>query len=190
MLPSLLIIAERSYCSSFLDWKERIFFLLEILPNYPNTALQIRNKTALRRSEQYSLLKQVSPTPQIWLNGAMPTAKNFQRHLPEHDIEQAPQFFSIASSIHSPEALHKALPYRPLFLQYGAIFPTSKPVTPLGLDNLSTICKSSNVPIFAVGGINSIDRIKACKDAGALGVSIGSWIMQSDNMQQLLEQIQ
>ena len=187
--PRLLIIAERSYCSSFEDWKNRIVEIQQFLPGLPSLGLQIRNKTENALTELPILLSHILPSSQIWLNGIIQTNRDFQRHLPEDDIESAPQYPIFASSIHSPTALQKALIFQPHFLQYGAVFPTSKPVQPLGLENLKQICKRSVVPILAVGGINSSEKIIQCQRAGAWGVSIGSWIMQHPNMKALIEDI-
>ena len=97
-------------------------------------------------------------------------------------------FSQFATSIHSQKTLQIACLFLP-FLQYGAIFPTSKPVEPLGIANLKQMCLSSPLPILAVGGINSMEKIIECKRAGANGVCIGSWIMQANNMKQRIEEI-
>lgn len=188
-VPTVLIIAERTYCTSFDDWYSRVLILQDLLPFFPSLGLQVRNKTLASTREFACLLPQLKPCPQLWLNGTLSLKLPFQRHLPEDQIEEAVALSHFASSIHSQHALQKALRYSPQFLQYGAVFPTSKPVSPLGISHLQQICLSSPVPILAVGGINSLEKIIECKRAGAYGVSIGSWIMQANDMKQRIEGI-
>lgn len=189
LIPKVLIIAERSYCASFQDWYTRCLELQELLLLFPTLGLQIRNKTEDASSELEILLSDISPSPQIWLNGIIETKRVFQRHLPEYQIEKAGRYPIFASSIHSLAALEKAIPFAPEFLQYGAVFATSKPVEPLGLSRLKEHCDSSSVPILAVGGIGSKEKIIECTKAGADGVSIGSWVMQAKNMKERIEGI-
>lgn len=189
LVPSLLIIGERTYCSSFEDWYSRILRLQELLPLYPWLGLQIRNKTPAATTELLQLLPQLQPTSQLWINGTIEDPRLFLRHLPEYQITQARKYPRFATSIHSQAALYRAMDFQPQFLQYGAIFRTKKPVQPLGLDRLSQISALSSRPILAVGGINSMEKIIECKKAGAYGVSIGSWIMQAADMKQRIERI-
>ena len=189
LIPRILCIAERSYCASFQDWFTRCLELQELLVSFPTLGLQIRNKTTDADSELEKLLPEITPSPQIWLNGIIETTKVFQRHISEYQIKQSRQYPVFASSIHSPEALDKAISFAPKFLQYGAVFATSKPVQPLGISRLQRICDLSSVPILAVGGIDSKEKIIECTKAGADGVSIGSWIMQAKNMKERIEDI-
>lgn len=201
LIPFLLLIAERTYCSSFEDWYSRVLILQDLLPDFPALGLQVRNKTPKAEDEFQKLLPYLHPSSQIWLNGPfeticpLPEIERFQRHFPENRIKDAPFTQKFATSIHSLKALEQALSlctqksFCPQFLQYGAVFPTSKPVKPLGIANLKQICLASPLPIFAVGGINSMEKIIECKRAGADGISIGSWIMQAKDMKQRIEEI-
>ena len=95
----------------------------------------------------------------------------------------------MGASIHSLNALHQASEMGVHYVQYGAIFPTSKPVTPAGIDSLQTICGHTRIPVLAVGGINTVQRVKECLSAGAYGVSVGSWILQSKDPCLVIKQI-
>ena len=75
------------------------------------------------------------------------------------------------------------------FVQYGAIYPTSKPVTPLGIPALKDICTATHLPVLAVGGIQSFEQISDCLDAGVHGVSIGSWILNASDPSDLIAEI-
>ncbi len=120
---------------------------------------------------------------QLQLNGLHQPNRHCMRHLPEIAIGEAfgRRPTVLGASIHSLEALKKAQANAVDYVQYGAIFPTSKPVQPLGLNALQHICQHSTVPVLAVGGISTERRIQECLNHGAYGVSIGSWILQASD---------
>ncbi len=94
------------------------------------------------------------------------------------------------ASVHSHSALQYAETFGFDYVQYGAVYPTSKPVQPVGLKALHSICKASSLPVLAVGGISSLDRISDCLTHGAYGVSIGSWLLNAQNPHSILKQIE
>lgn len=58
---------------------------------------------------------------------------------------------------------------------------TSKPgYAAIGLDTLEMACAESDLPVFALGGINP-DRVAACRHAGAYGVAVMTGIMDADD---------
>ncbi len=65
---------------------------------------------------------------------------------------------------------------------YSPIFPTrSKPGHPgVGLKALAEVCTQSVVPVYALGGITP-DRVEACMEAGATGVSVLSGMMEAND---------
>ncbi len=193
-VPRLLIIAERGYCPSTQAWIETIQCILDSLKRYPNATLQIRNKY------DDDAWKEIDPmlnhwfsthSTQLQLNGLHQPHRYCMRHLPEtnihHAFDRRPTV--LGTSIHSTEALRKAEEQSVDYVQYGAIFPTSKPVRPLGLNALHKICQQTSLPVLAVGGISSPHHIEACLNSGAYGVSIGSWILQSTDIPATLERI-
>jgi thiamine-phosphate pyrophosphorylase len=62
---------------------------------------------------------------------------------------------------------------RPDYLGAGPIWPTpTKPDAPaIGLQALAAICAEVDVPVIAIGGINSTNAL-ACVEAGAAGVAV------------------
>lgn len=184
-IPKIMIIAERGYCSSGAIWKEKIAEIVDILPMFPNVGIQLRAKEYPLDLEE---LLMEWPIPklseaQIWLNG-LHHPHALKRHLPEQDIETGHPL-ATSASIHSLSALQRSQHLH--FLQYGAIFPTLKPVEPLGIENLRRICQQSAIPILAVGGIQSIAQIAECLQAGAYGISMGSAILHASNIPQTLQ---
>ena len=194
-IPRLLIIAERGYCASDAHWLEQITLILGILNKHPTVALQIRNKYAQKSWQivETHLERWMESHPnQCLLNGWGFPAISCARHLPESDLQSDIQqtMWLRGGSIHSVTALKSAIQVGCHYVQYGAVFPTSKPVVPTGVQALQDLCEISNVPVLAVGGISTEQRIQQCLSAGAYGVSIGSWIMQSHNPLLEIERIQ
>ena len=194
-IPRLLIIAERGYCRSDAHWLEQVTLILGILDKHPTVALQIRNKYAQKSWQivEAHIDRWMKAYPnQCLLNGWVFPAVSCARHLPESDLRPDPQQtrWLIGGSIHSVTALKAAIQMGCHYVQYGAVFPTSKPVVPTGVNALQTLCDISHVPVLAVGGISTGQRIRQCLSAGAYGVSIGSWIMQSHNPVLEIERIQ
>jgi thiamine-phosphate pyrophosphorylase len=78
----------------------------------------------------------------------------------------------ISKSAHSPEAAQKAEEAGCHVIVAGSVFPTkSHEGEPLGLDALEKICKQSQIPVFAIGGINT-GNVKQVHGAGAAGVAV------------------
>ena len=182
--PQVMIIAERGYCRSDEHWQQTIEEILSIIKAFPSTALQVRNKhcqTSWRYIKAHVQTWIATHPTQCLLNGDTFPEIQCRRHFPEtliSPIHKQPTV--IGASIHSQSALKRAVDAGVHYVQYGAIYPTSKPVEPLGLRALSLICSTSPVPVLAVGGINSRHRVRSCLENGAYGVSVGSWM--SDNV--------
>lgn len=85
----------------------------------------------------------------------------------------------IGTSVHSVEDALEAVSMGVTYLIAGHIFATDckKGLEPRGLDFLEEVCKSVNVPVYAIGGIN-IDRIEIIKQKGAVGGCIMSGLMK------------
>jgi|GEM_PF-5885841 len=196
-VPKLLIIAERGYCTDTAGWVERIDLLLRIISQFPSMALQVRNKHRLEEwKEMDEQLKQWIPRypQQLLINGVNLPEMNCGRHFPEVEMYMAQEISSSpllvqGASIHSHPALREAENFGVNYVQYGAVFPTSKPVRPVGLSALQSICIASSLPVLAVGGISSLSRISDCLAHGAYGVSIGSWILNAQHPRQRLKEI-
>jgi thiamine monophosphate synthase len=160
-------------------------------------ALQVRNKHRIEEWQEIEpQLKQWLPEfgQQLLINGSHFPKINCGRHFPEIEMYMAQKTtrtpFLQGTSIHSHSALQDAETFGVEYVQYGAVFPTSKPVQPLGLGALQSICQASSLPVLAVGGISSLDQIKDCLSHGAYGVSIGSWRLNAQQPHQILKQIE
>ncbi len=95
----------------------------------------------------------------------------------------------IGVSTHSLEEALRAQEGNADFILFGPIFetPSKAPFgNPQGLNKLSHLSKSVQVPIFAVGGINP-ERAKYCIGNGATGVAVISSIMSSSNVERIVK---
>ena len=193
-VPRLLIIGERDYCRSDAHWMEQLIRITSILNQYPRMALQIRNKY---HPQSWSAVEAhvdewMNTHPnQCLLNGWIFPTKDCARHLPEISLcmGSANRVRMCGGSVHSHSALENAVRFGCHYIQYGAVFPTSKPVVPTGLASLQAICEASALPVLAVGGISSPQQIHLCLSVGAYGISVGSWIMQSQNPASVIDHI-
>ena len=193
-VPRLLIIGERGYCRSDAHWLEQLSCILSILKKYPTVALQIRNKYAPKSwniVESHIDRWMYSHTNQCLLNGWTFPMVHCSRHIPEAQLDTDPvnPMVLCGGSVHSVAALDEAIRFGCHYVQYGAVFRTSKPVIPTGVEALQTICSTSPLPVLAVGGISNAQKIYSCLSAGAYGISIGSWIMQSKQPTSVIDHI-
>lgn len=188
-----MIIAERGYCLSDDSWKMTIDNILNLITDFPTTMVQIRNKhsqTSWDYIKPYAATWLDTHPRQCLLNGTIFPEVQCGRHLPEAQIGPLLNRHALTgASIHSLDALTRAIESKVHYVQYGAIYPTSKPVSPLGLDALRILCGTSTLPVLAVGGINSRARVRSCIENGAYGVSVGSWILQAKHPEVILRQI-
>lgn len=103
-------------------------------------------------------------------------------HLPLHVLKSDPtiykEFDEVGVSIHSVNEAIEAMNLGATYITAGHIFATDckKGVPPRGLDFLSSVCSSVNIPVYAIGGISPVNAPKAI-DAGAEGVCIMSGLM-------------
>lgn len=184
-IPRLLIIGERGYCNSDAHWLKQVNTILDTLDQYPAVALQVRNK---HHPQSWNVVK---PHVESWmdkhpkqclLNGLYFPNVQCARHLHESQIgSPIDQHWLHGASIHSLSALYSAISTGVHYVQYGSIFRTSKPVIPVGIEALQTVCETSPIPVLAVGGISTGQRVHDCLSVGSFGVSVGSWIMQSQH---------
>lgn len=195
--PRLMIIAERGYSPSTEAWLTQLESLESILQHHPTVMLQVRNKfDASEWPVVYDFCCRMAFQwpKQILLNGLIWPTCSLLRHLPETLLSAPHSLTHFGASIHSLEALKLAEDHPVHFVQYGAIYPTSKPVAPVGVSALKTICDATHLPVLAVGGIQSFEQISDCLEAGAHGVSIGSWILNasdpSDRIAEIVRHIQ
>jgi len=103
-------------------------------------------------------------------------------HLPLHVLKSNPniykEFNEIGVSIHSVSEAIEAINLGATYITAGHIFATvcKKDIPPRGLNFLSSVCSSVNIPVYAIGGISFVNAQKAI-DAGADGICIMSGLM-------------
>lgn len=105
-------------------------------------------------------------------------------HLPLPVLRLSPDlsaFSVIGSSCHSPSDAAEAVRLGATYVTAGHVFQTDckKGLPPRGLGFLSEVCRSVDVPVFAIGGI-SPENISSVINAGAAGGCIMSGLMNCD----------
>lgn len=97
------------------------------------------------------------------------------RRLPEETRRALP---GLGASCHSVEEAREAQALGCTYLTAGHVFPTDcKPgVPPRGLDFLARICRSVDIPVWAIGGITRA-RLPQVRAAGAAGGCMMSALM-------------
>lgn len=107
-------------------------------------------------------------------------------HLPFHVLKSNPHIYKdfneIGVSIHSVSEAIEAVNLGATYITAGHIFATDckKDLAPRGLDFLSTVCDSVNIPVYAIGGI-SLENAQKAIYAGATGICIMSGLMNCKN---------
>lgn len=101
---------------------------------------------------------------------------------------QLSHFSAVGASCHSKEDALLAQKLGCTYITAGHIFDTDckKGLPGRGLEFLSDVCKSVNIPVFAIGGINK-DNFNSVLKAGAQGVCIMSGLMKCENAKKYLE---
>jgi thiamine-phosphate pyrophosphorylase len=72
-------------------------------------------------------------------------------------------------STHTLEEAKRAEALGTDMITFSPVFETPGKGAPVGLKKLSEIVSSVSIPVIALGGIISIEQIKACENAGAAG---------------------
>lgn len=102
-------------------------------------------------------------------------------HLPLHKMtrEIAEEFGAVGCSVHSVEEAKAAEEMGCSYITAGHIFATDckKGVPPRGLEFLSEVCRSVNIPVYAIGGITP-ENMPLAFEAGAAGVCVMSTLMR------------
>jgi thiamine-phosphate pyrophosphorylase len=83
----------------------------------------------------------------------------------------------VGCSVHDLDVARKRQMEGANFVTYSPIYPTtSKPNPAVGLEGLSQVAGSLDIPVFALGGITP-SRVLDCLKSGAFGVAVMSSVM-------------
>jgi thiamine-phosphate pyrophosphorylase len=86
----------------------------------------------------------------------------------------------VGRACHRADELPAAAAEGAAYATLSPVFATpSKPRTPLGLAALRQACAGAPLPVYALGGVDSPDRAKACVEAGAHGVAVLGAVMRA-----------
>ncbi|MDE5946409.1 MAG: thiamine phosphate synthase [Oscillospiraceae bacterium] len=93
-------------------------------------------------------------------------------------------------SVHSESEARNAEKLGAFYITAGHVFETQckAGLKPRGTDFINQICNSVNIPVYAIGGINS-ENIYLLKDTGIKGVCLMSSLMKSENPEKYIEEL-
>ncbi|MCD8120393.1 MAG: thiamine phosphate synthase [Lachnospiraceae bacterium] len=96
-------------------------------------------------------------------------------------------FNRIGVSLHSAEEAGALQGTPATYIQAGHIFATDckRGVPPRGLNFLREVCRATDLPVFAIGGITP-ERYPAALEAGAAGVCVMSGLMECRNVEEYM----
>ncbi len=97
----------------------------------------------------------------------------------------------IGASTHSAMEAESAQKQGADFITFGPVFFTPSKAqfgVPLGIESLQTICKTCNIPVYALGGIKA-NNTRETLQAGAHGVAMISALLSSPEPIQAYQQI-
>jgi thiamine-phosphate pyrophosphorylase len=95
----------------------------------------------------------------------------------------------ISKTAHSADEALAAEEANCNMLIVGSIFPTpSHTGEPLGLNVLENICKKSQIPVFAIGGITT-KNVKLVHDAGAAGIAVVGALYEAKKLRDTISEL-
>lgn len=113
-------------------------------------------------------------------------------HLPLQQLlalaDEQKRFFSvIGASVHSKEEARQAQAAGASYLTAGHVFATDckRGLPPRGLSFLKEVCRSVQIPVYALGGIHA-GNAEECIQAGAEGVCVMSECMKHTDLRGVL----
>ncbi|EAK6639627.1 thiamine phosphate synthase [Campylobacter coli] len=112
-------------------------------------------------------------------------------HMPLALLRQEPKmskyFHMIGTSVHSKEELLEAMNYGVNYAFVGHIFESSckMGLEPKGLDFLKSLLEFSQIPLYAIGGIN-VQNIASFKDINVAGVCMREVLMREKDVKKYL----
>lgn len=106
------------------------------------------------------------------------------------DEQKKNSFDRIGVSVHSAEEAIIAWKKGASCLTAGHVFATDckKGLEPRGLSFLEKVCRTVDIPVYAIGGIQS-DNAGSCVQRGAAGVCLMSSLMREEHPERLLQEL-
>lgn len=99
-------------------------------------------------------------------------------------------FDKIGVSVHSVQEALEAAELGASYLTAGHVFATDckKGMEPRGLSFLENVCRTVDIPVYAIGGIGP-ENAKSCIKAGAAGLCLMSSFMKIKNPEKLMRKL-
>lgn len=115
-------------------------------------------------------------------------------HVPENGvsinhIQKFSKGILTGKSVHSLKSANEAQKSGYDYIICGPVFETlskKKYGKPLGLKTLEKVCKSVNVPVFAIGGITP-RNVRKCLKAGAYGAGVIGSIFNAEDLKETID---
>ena len=113
-------------------------------------------------------------------------------HLPFHIFMEQKDALSgferVGVSLHAPEEAAQLADTPATYVQAGHIFPTDckAGIPPRGISFLHSVCQTTALPVFGIGGINA-ERYPSVLQAGAAGACIMSGLMTCPNVEETMQ---
>ena len=104
-------------------------------------------------------------------------------HLAESDDAEVGPGLTVGRSCHDMDSVRRAIEDSVAYVTVSPVFETtSKPGygPALGIAGLEQIVCGTGLPVYALGGV-TVDRARACVDAGAVGVAVMGAVMGADD---------
>lgn len=182
----IIAVTNRKLCH--IDFLEQI----EILAKSEVDSIILREKD-LSEEEYYNLAKNVlriceKYNKECILHNFVGVAKRLGQskiHLSlpmlEKHHNEVKNFEKVGVSIHSLEEGERAVTFGATYITAGHIFQTDckKDLEPRGGSFLENICRSIDIPVYAIGGISKYN-INLVKEAGAKGACLMSSLMKAE----------
>jgi thiamine-phosphate pyrophosphorylase len=106
------------------------------------------------------------------------------QHLAAADPWPAAPRGLIGRSCHDAAELAAAAAEGAAYATLSPVFPSrSKPGygPPLGLSRLAELCAGAELPVYALGGVETAGQAARCREAGATGVAVMGVVMRADD---------
>jgi hypothetical protein len=175
----LIAIVDLNYLKDENRWLQKSQLLLEAAKELPWLKVQLRTKTPISEKTVSCLYKEYASMSSCHWNLSQPLPGPVaHRHLPEAKaMDFAGSNFSV--SVHSIEVATKSQMKVAKWIQMAPIFePTHKSGQPVGLSTLKSLCKISNIPVVAAGGITP-DNVAQVSKTGVVGIASIGHVLQT-----------